>query len=754
MEMLFLLALALLVSPLIMSIIALVRVNALRQDMESLRIQLDRQSTRLMSSDKKPVSPTDFVKTPVVSPAEAPPPKAPVSAPLPAPEPPVPHSPPVSTVRAKPAEDHKEEKKKPMLAEVAFGGRIASFAGIALLLIGVSFLVGYAIKHAWLGPEARIVFGMVCGAVLIALGHAAEVKGAGRLHVLARTLTGGGSAIFYLCVFAAYEMYHLIPASVTGVGLVVCAAAALGLAMAYHSQIVAMIGVLGAFLMPPLIGRDDPNTLFLLTYIAVINAPVIVLGIYRNWQWLYNAAFGFTALYVIGLMADGGQPDSWLLLGFTIVYFFQFAALGLYKLHAERTDVVRTADIIRLLLNSLGLLGALYVLLNRLELNNWVGGSLIAAAVVHIGLVRLGWRWFPSFTNDMLALLFGALTMASLALPIQLDGAWVSAGWSVEGLLLCWLALRARIPLLQGAAVLLGLIGLFKSVLFDQQFYDVTPTLFINARFLTGLLSTALFGAQGYLHGRNASVASAETSDLWKLIPPLATLAVPLVFGVELFWTLGESDIWAWLGCGLVLLVVATTSAWLMRPMLLMNGLSRFLMGLSVLAIGVIGLVWAKLAGSAPLFFSLPFMVMLAMIFFALLVWPVWLRRWSSAVVPLGDQNFSTQLNLGASFAGILLVTLELYRMNNPWEDVFVTIWWAVCAITLVMVGMIGRNRMRRYAGLALFTLTTAKVVLVDLGELSGLERIVTFMGAGVLLLILSFVYQRAAERLSREEEA
>jgi uncharacterized membrane protein len=749
MEILFLLALALLVLPLILSIFALVRVNAVRQELVSLRIQMDRQSARLTPKDKTPVSSTDYVKPPpAFEPVLMETREKPVFVP------PSPMAHPEAPVDVAPRDGQSVKHPKPMLAEVALGGRIASFAGIALLLIGVAFLIGYAIKHAWLGPEARIVLGMVCGAVLIALGHVAEIKGGGRLHVLARTLTGGGSAIFYLCVFAAYEMYHLIPASVTGVGLVICAATALGLAMVYHSQIVAMIGVLGAFLMPPLIGRDDPNLLFLLTYIAVINAPVLVLGIYRNWQWLYNSAFGFTALYVIGQLADGGRPDSWLLLGFTAVYFFQFAALGLYKLRAERTDVVRTADIIRLLLNSLGLLGALYVLLHRLELNDWVGASLLVAAVVHIGLVRLGWRWFPSFTNDMLALLFGALTMASLALPVQLDGAWVSVGWSLEGLLLCGLALRARIPLLQGAAVLLGLIGLFKSVLFDQQFYDTTPMLFINARFMSGLLSTALFGAQGYLHGRVAPTASEETSDLWKLIPPLATLAVPLVFGVEFFWTLGKSDIWAWIGCGLVLLVVATASAWLLRPLQLMNGLSRFLMGLSVVSIGVSGLMWADFAGSAPLFFSLPFLVMLAMVFFALLVWPVWLRRWNLSMVPVGSRDFSTYLNLGVSFAGILLVTLELYRMNNPWDDVLVTIWWALCAITLVVVGMIGRNRMRRYAGLALFTLTTAKVLLVDLGELSGLERIVTFMGAGVLLLILSFVYQRAAERLSCEEEA
>jgi uncharacterized membrane protein len=50
-----------------------------------------------------------------------------------------------------------------------------------------------------------------------------------------------------------------------------------------------------------------------------------------------------------------------------------------------------------------------------------------------------------------------------------------------------------------------------------------------------------------------------------------------------------------------------------------------------------------------------------------------------------------------------------------------------------------------------LFAIMTAKVLFVDLASLSGLYRIAAFFGAGVLLLALSFVYQRIALRLTRE---
>jgi uncharacterized membrane protein len=50
--------------------------------------------------------------------------------------------------------------------------------------------------------------------------------------------------------------------------------------------------------------------------------------------------------------------------------------------------------------------------------------------------------------------------------------------------------------------------------------------------------------------------------------------------------------------------------------------------------------------------------------------------------------------------------------------------------------------------------LTTIKVMLNDMAALDGLERISAFIGAGALLLFLSFIYQRAAARLNEAEES
>ena len=50
--------------------------------------------------------------------------------------------------------------------------------------------------------------------------------------------------------------------------------------------------------------------------------------------------------------------------------------------------------------------------------------------------------------------------------------------------------------------------------------------------------------------------------------------------------------------------------------------------------------------------------------------------------------------------------------------------------------------------------MTVVKVFLVDLHEFSGLQRVAAFMGVGVLLLLLSYIYQRVAPGLQKQDEA
>jgi uncharacterized membrane protein len=75
------------------------------------------------------------------------------------------------------------------------------------------------------------------------------------------------------------------------------------------------------------------------------------------------------------------------------------------------------------------------------------------------------------------------------------------------------------------------------------------------------------------------------------------------------------------------------------------------------------------------------------------------------------------------------------------------SILWTLYAFTAMGVGLWRGRAALRIGALALFTLTVAKVLLVDLSALDAAYRILSFMVLGATLLLASFVYARYRRR-------
>jgi uncharacterized membrane protein len=83
-----------------------------------------------------------------------------------------------------------------------------------------------------------------------------------------------------------------------------------------------------------------------------------------------------------------------------------------------------------------------------------------------------------------------------------------------------------------------------------------------------------------------------------------------------------------------------------------------------------------------------------------------------------------------------------------------VSLFWTLYASLLVAFGVRMKSAFLRWQGLALFGLTTLKVFFVDLSDLSGFYRILSAIALGIVLLIVSFVYQRKLAAGQQEESA
>lgn len=741
MEELLLLCAVFLFAPIIISIVAIAKVTSLKSEVERLRAMILERGVATPRTEAPAMRVEEsFEMEPVAAATDSPRPVEPQTIPVPASPPPVepPRVPPLPTATAIP-----KQPKPKVGMEFMMGGRAAAFAGIAILVTGIVFLVGYAIQKSWIGPGTRIVLGLISGGTLVAVGHFVSRRDE-KLMLFGRVLTGGGSALFYFTVFAAYGVYHLIGPVAAGAGLFASALAVFGLAMVYRSQSVGVLGVLGAFVTPLLIGGDLEAGVFPLVYIALVNVPVILLGVRRKWQILYNLAFVFTLTHYLLWFNWVSDSEVGAGIGFAVLFYLEFAALGLLKLRSEQLISGRTADLIRLVSSSLLLMGAVYVLLDNAGMNGWIGSAFLLLAILHAGIAYFAFKQLSQFSGEILAFLAGGLFFATMALPAQLDGEWVSLGWAIEGVIVAWFAGRVRSQALLGGAFLLGLIGILKGLLFDVGLYTSHPNLFLNARFIVGGTSTVLLGVQGKLAGR---FPEKEGSFKWQDAMWWAgVIGAVLVFFADTFWSLGADEAFSWLitsvmlmatGTAVLLLAPKKSSVTILGSILLLAVPIKIVLidawvGLDYGGYGLIpfrnAVIWTQLIVAGVLI---------------VLVQPRVATREITVVCKM--PTFSRLTNILALVSGIGVVTIEIMRKNSDWANTAVTILWAVCALVLILFGMKRRIAAYRYFGLILFAVTTLKVLLVDSSALKGLERIAAFMVTGVLLLALSFAYQKAS---------
>src|SRR5690606_41059825 len=101
-------------------------------------------------------------------------------------------------------------------------------AGIALLLVGVLFLLRYGIEQGWLTAGVRVAGAGAVGAVLLGLGlRLREAR-----PTLGRLLTGGGGAACYGSLWTASLLYPPLPGRVAVVGVAAGAARVVAPALA------------------------------------------------------------------------------------------------------------------------------------------------------------------------------------------------------------------------------------------------------------------------------------------------------------------------------------------------------------------------------------------------------------------------------------------------------------------------------------------------------------------------------------------
>ena len=101
------------------------------------------------------------------------------------------------------------------------------------------------------------------------------------------------------------------------------------------------------------------------------------------------------------------------------------------------------------------------------------------------------------------------------------------------------------------------------------------------------------------------------------------------------------------------------------------------------------------------------------------------------------------------------------YRLDALLDSMLVqaglSIVWTLIALPLMLVGHRRGQRQLWLLGAALIAVVVAKLFFVELGNRGGLERIVSFIGVGLLLLVVGYfapLPPRQAEPAQAQESA
>lgn len=181
-----------------------------------------------------------------------------------------------------------ENPEAPWSAEIGLeerlGTRLPVWIGSVALFLAGAFLVKLSFDRGWLGPLTRVVLGGVFGLALLSLGEIL-VR---RLERIAQGLSGAGIAVLYASLLAAVSLYGFIPRGLGFFLLAVITAVAVLLSLRQGPWI-AVLGLVGGFTTPLLIGSEEPDAKIMFIYLFALQTGVLALIRRRNWwplSWL------------------------------------------------------------------------------------------------------------------------------------------------------------------------------------------------------------------------------------------------------------------------------------------------------------------------------------------------------------------------------------------------------------------------------------------------------------------------------------
>jgi hypothetical protein len=341
------------------------------------------------------------------------------------------------------------------------------------------------------------------------------------------------------------------------------------------------------------------------------------------------------------------------------------------------------------------------------------------------------------------------LTFVSITIPIQLEGTYITLFWASEMVLLLWLYVKSKVRIYEWFAILLvGLtfISFLMDVVNDGMWYSSSATIFFNSDFATALFVGLASLAFAWLMSRYREVFAASrylNYTPWNAIMYLVGAAVIYyTFMTEFTRYLdGAREI------AVMQLFHAGATFILCYVFRKRFPISQYAM----VYLPAIGLNVAQHLLSWDIDGTVPMLLKWVAVGFVIANLYEVARRYYHA---MGQQiGFTTYLNVLAVLLWVSTVHSFLYQLGVDDFNAGFSIALSIAGLVQMSLGMRLHQKVLRMISLVVFGIVLLKLVFVDLWAMPTIGKIIVFIILGIILLVLSFLYQRLKDVLFKNDD-
>lgn len=669
--------------------------------------------------------------------------------------------------------------------EKFIGENLISKIGILITIIGVAIGAKYSIEHNLISPLTRIILGYGTGIALLLVG----MKLKKNYEKYSAVLVSGAMTIMYFITFAAHSFYHLIPQVLTFVLMVVFTIFTVVAALNYKQQIIAQLGLVGAYAVPFLLSDGSGKAEVLFAYVAIINIGILFVSFKKYWRSLYYSSFILSWLIFFSWFIIRYSTSAHFGIAFTFiaVTFLTFYATYLaYKLLQKKVFEIK--DVALILLNSFIFFGIGYYLLAIHPIGkHYLGFFAIINALIHFVVSVVVYK--QKLADKNLFYLIGGLVLVflTIAIPIQLDGNWVTLLWAGEAALLFWIGRSKNVRIYENLSYPVMGLAFFSLIQDWSRVYgsnlimdnlDYVPIFNIN--FLSSALLIISFGFIAYWMFKkeeNDTVKSADVTKVMQFVVPALLLVVSFAaFALELaqYWDVKifrvredfafAQDLRSFKNIWLVnyaLMFLSLLSAFnLFKAKGKRLGVANVVLNIiGVFLFLVIGLYeYSELRES---YIAKPgtgiYHLAIRYVSFGFAAVFVWLTsKYASNFYKGKELKHFFELFLHFIIVWVLsselLQWLDLGSTDKNYK-LGLSILWGLYSLMLIAIGIWKNKKYLRIGAMVLFGITLIKLFIYDLTHLNTISKTIVFVSLGVLLLIISFLYNKYSSIINYEKK-